>query len=113
MLSITTSGTDVSGATLNIGATTGVDVVALGTNAATLTAEQHALLIAISATNAITGTGIVTLDTPATDIVADDTVASYVLTGAGANTITLGATTQGVTTAANASTQTINTGALT
>jgi Ca2+-binding RTX toxin-like protein len=91
VLAIGANNTNISGAVLNIGAATGVDVLAQGTNAVTMTAAQHASLIGVSATNAITGSGAITLTTAATGAVAlDDSVGTYVL-AAGANSVTVGA----------------------
>ena len=114
-LAIGTSGTVISSAALNIGASSGVQVLAQGTNAVTISASQHASLITVSSTAAITGTGVITINTASTGITADASPTGYVLTGAGggASTITLAAAGQNVTTAVDGSIQTINTGALT
>jgi hypothetical protein len=97
VLTIDTNNTNIASANLNIGAITGVDVLALGTNAVTMTAAQHASLIGINTTSAITGTGGITLSTVATGAAQlDDTVATYTLATTGANSVTLGAAGQNV-----------------
>jgi hypothetical protein len=112
VLSIGTDNTNISGATLNIGASTGVDVLAQGTHPVIMSAAQHASLIGVNATAAITGTGAITINSASTSIAADATPTAYILTGAGANTITLGAASQNVTTAADNSAQIVKLGTL-
>lgn len=111
VLEIGTDGTDISSATLNIAAATGVEVLAQDSNGVTLNSTQHADLMTISATDAITGTGTITIDTNGT-ITADASPDAYILTGLGVNTITLAASDQNVTTSVAGANQTVNLGTL-
>jgi len=95
--------TDIS----TYGNISGVDQIALASGVnATMTMAQHAKIAAAA------GTNIVTIFDAGT-FTANAQVESYVLSGAGANDITLTAAAQGVTTAADASNQSVDTGELT
>lgn len=80
------------------------------TGSLTLTDAQND---AVSFSNAAAGTQTITISDASTSITSNAVIEDYVLAGAGANTITLTAAGQIVTTAVSATNQTVNTGALT
>ncbi|MDD2864320.1 MAG: hypothetical protein PHC99_06295, partial [Methylococcales bacterium] len=83
---------------------------AVASRSITLTAAQNN---AVSFTNAAANTQTITISDASTSITSNAVIEDYVLAGAGANTITLTAAGQIVTTAVSATNQTVNTGALT
>ena len=103
---VATTGANIAG--VNGGAATSAETLDL-TGAITMTVAQHNAFTTVTAGG---GSDAITLSTAGTAI-ADAEVEKYVLAGAGANTITLTDAAQGVTTAVDASNQTVEGGALT
>ena len=112
VLVVATNNSDLSG--INSGAATDAETLIISEIAnTTMTAEQHAKFTTITAAGTGGKSEAVTISSASLSITANSAVERYVLKGSGASDITLTTGSQSVTTAEDASIQSVITGTLT